>query len=122
MTRRSFPGSDRRLLFSGNASARILDGGDATGNAELTEAKTTAAWYWISSIEVMAPVDAGAIVAFGDSITDGTTSMVNADKSWPSLLSERLVANTKTGQLKELIAEIKARNLAGPCCIDWSSR
>jgi len=41
--------------------------------------------YWISSVDVMAPADAAAIVAFGDSITDGTTSTVNANKSWPSL-------------------------------------
>ena len=50
----------------------------------------------------MAPADAGAIVAFGDSITDGTTSTVDANRSWPSLLSERLVANPATANISVL--------------------
>jgi lysophospholipase L1-like esterase len=32
--------------------------------------------------------------ALGDSITDGATSTVNANKSWPSQLAERLAANS----------------------------
>jgi lysophospholipase L1-like esterase len=36
------------------------------------------------------------IVAFGDSITDGATSTPNTDRSWPSQLAERLVANKST--------------------------
>ena len=76
--------------------------GDTTGQAEMTDATTTRAWYWISSVDVMAPADAGAIVAFGDSITDGTTSTVDANRSWPTLLSERLVANQATANVSVL--------------------
>ena len=76
--------------------------GDTTGQPEMADATTTRAWYWISSVDVLAPADAGAIVAFGDSITDGTTSTVDANRSWPSLLSERLVANPATADLSVL--------------------
>jgi len=76
--------------------------GDTTGQSEMDDATTTRAWYWISSVDVLAPADAGAIVAFGDSITDGTTSTVDANRSWPSLLSERLVANRATADISVL--------------------
>jgi lysophospholipase L1-like esterase len=76
--------------------------GDSTAAAEMTDATTTAAWYWISSIDVLAPADAAAIVAYGDSITDGATSTVNTNHSWPSLLAERLAANPATANLSIL--------------------
>ena len=39
-----------------------------------------------------APDDARLIVAFGDSITDGTASTLNGDDRWPDVLSRRLHA------------------------------
>jgi lysophospholipase L1-like esterase len=87
--------------------------GDATAQAEMAQAKTTTAWYWISSVDVMAPADAAAIVAYGDSITDGTTSTVNANKSWPSLLSERLVANPATANVSVLNLGIAGNRVLG---------
>jgi lysophospholipase L1-like esterase len=87
--------------------------GDTTGQAEMTDATTTRAWYWISSVDVLAPADAGAIVAFGDSITDGTTSTVDANRSWPSLLSERLVANPATANISVLNMGIAGNQILG---------
>jgi len=40
----------------------------------------------------MAPADTRVIVAFGDSITDGTASTMNGDDRWPDVLSRRLHA------------------------------
>jgi lysophospholipase L1-like esterase len=74
----------------------ISGAGDLTGAASLTDAKTSASWYYISGVDVAAPADAAVIVAFGDSITDGATSTVDTDHSWPSLLAKRLVANPAT--------------------------
>src|SRR5215831_2369223 len=69
----------------------------ATGNVAsapaLEDATTTRSWYWTSAVDVMAPADAGAIVAFGDSITDGATSSNDADRSWPSILAARLASS-----------------------------
>jgi lysophospholipase L1-like esterase len=79
----------------------------------MADATTTRAWYWISSVDVLAPQDAGAIVAFGDSITDGTTSTVDANRSWPSLLSERLVANPATASLSVLNMGIAGNQVLG---------
>jgi lysophospholipase L1-like esterase len=51
---------------------------------------TTASWFFLDAIEMTAPADAFAIMAFGDSITDGTASTMNGDDRWPNVLSRRL--------------------------------
>ena len=45
--------------------------GNVTGQATLDATTTTTAYLWLSAVDVLAPAAAGAIVAFGDSITDG---------------------------------------------------
>ena len=66
--------------------------GNHAGEADLPGATTTAAWFFLSRVEVVAPQQAGAIVAFGDSITDGTRSTVNTNNRWPDHLAKRLQA------------------------------
>jgi hypothetical protein len=39
---------------------------------------STASWYFLDALDMMAPADARTIVAFGDSITDGTASTMNS--------------------------------------------
>ena len=39
---------------------------------------------------MLAPAAAGAIVAFGDSITDGVAATLDSDRAWPSLLAAKL--------------------------------
>jgi len=73
--------------------------GDATMEQAIKDAATTQSWYWLASVDVLAPADAGAIVAFGDSITDGARSTPNTDSSWPSRLARRLSANRDTAHL-----------------------
>jgi len=53
---------------------------------------TTASWYFLDAVEVMAPADTVVVAAFGDSITDGTASTLNGDDRWPDVLSRRLHA------------------------------
>jgi lysophospholipase L1-like esterase len=65
------------------------------------------AWFWLAGVEVMASRQTGAIVTFGDSITDGTQSTVDANNRWPDQLARRLMAqpgNQKMGMLNEGIA------------------
>ncbi len=70
--------------------------GDFTGQSEFPVAGTTQQYYWIASVEVDAPAEAGAIVAFGDSITDGARSTPDTNNSWPALLAARLGADKAT--------------------------
>lgn len=73
--------------------------GDFSARAEFPLAGTTQQYYWISSIEVAASPDASAIVAFGDSITDGARSTPGTNNSWPALLAARLRANKATANV-----------------------
>jgi lysophospholipase L1-like esterase len=87
--------------------------GDVTGAAELTGATTTPAWLWISGIEVMAPANAGAIVVLGASSAAGTTSTPNTNRSWPSVLAERLQANPATKHLSVINMGIGGNRVLG---------
>lgn len=53
---------------------------------------STASWYFLDAVDMMAPAGTPVIVAFGDSITDGTASTLNGDDRWPNVLSRRLAA------------------------------
>lgn len=64
--------------------------GDFTKETNFAADRMTNAWYYISGVHVPAPAGTKVVVAFGDSITDGATSTVNADADWPSQLAKRL--------------------------------
>jgi lysophospholipase L1-like esterase len=69
-------------------------GSGALGAAEdeTVFAYTTASWFFLDAVDMMAPADTQVIVGFGDSITDGTASTMNGDDRWPDVLSRRLKA------------------------------
>ncbi len=70
--------------------------GNVTGNESMPEPIATTACTWLSSVDVMAPKNAYAIVALGDSITDGYSTTTDADMAWPALLAKRLGKNKTT--------------------------
>jgi lysophospholipase L1-like esterase len=63
--------------------------GDATGAADLPGAALTTSWHFLTSVDVRTRGGA-TVVAFGDSITDGANSSVDANLRWPSILAARL--------------------------------
>ena len=53
----------------------------------------TQSWYLLSGLDVLAPRrDRGAVVAFGDSITDGVGSPLGANARYPNDLARRFAA------------------------------
>ena len=52
---------------------------------------STTSWYFLDEVD-MATTATKGIVAFGDSITDGTGTTINGDDRWPDVLSRRLHA------------------------------
>jgi len=66
--------------------------GNHAGEADFAGATTTNQWFFLARVEVSAPETAGAVVAFGDSITDGTRSTPNTNNRWPDELARRLAA------------------------------
>ena len=58
-----------------------------------TGSKTTGSWYFLSAVEVLASADVkGAVVALGDSITDGASSRPDRNERWTDVLARRLLA------------------------------
>jgi len=56
---------------------------------------TTHSWFVLSGVDVYVP-GSSAVVALGDSITDGNHSTSNANHRWPDYLATRLQADQKT--------------------------
>ncbi|WP_299527836.1 SGNH/GDSL hydrolase family protein [uncultured Streptomyces sp.] len=48
------------------------------------------AWRYLTSVEVFSTTATGTVVTFGDSLTAGSGSTVDAESGWPDVLSDRL--------------------------------
>jgi lysophospholipase L1-like esterase len=83
----------------------ISETGNYVGEATLPNTARIQNWFLLSRVEVVAPDAAGAIVAFGDSITDGTRSTPDTNSRWPDHLARRLLGQGLTlGVLNAAIA------------------
>ncbi len=69
----------------------VSSAGNHTGSSALPVATTTNAWFFLARVEVLPAGEAGAIVAFGDSLTDGTASTPNTNNRWPDHFARRLL-------------------------------
>ena len=75
---------------SGAGNFAAEEGANAFATA--TGSKTTGSWYFLSAVEVLAPADVkGAVVALGDSITDGASSRPDKNERWTDVLARRLL-------------------------------
>jgi lysophospholipase L1-like esterase len=96
--------------FEARQSVYISTSGDFSANAVMpvdAAASAFPAWYWIAGVEVRTSKQTGAIVAFGDSITDGTHSTQDKNQRWPDQLAERVInqpGNHDMGILNEGIS------------------
>ena len=66
--------------------------GNAAGAASIDHSETITSWAFLTAVEVSVPEATSAVVAFGDSITDGARSTVDANHRWPDILASRLLA------------------------------
>jgi lysophospholipase L1-like esterase len=73
--------------------------GNHTASPTIPIASTQLSYYWLAAIEVDAVPDARLIVAFGDSITDGSQSTPDTNNPWPAILATRLAANKATANI-----------------------
>ncbi|HEX3877137.1 MAG TPA: SGNH/GDSL hydrolase family protein [Bryobacteraceae bacterium] len=65
--------------------------GDQTSAASLTSPSKITSWVFLSSVEVLNANTSATLVAFGDSITDGSHSTIDANHRWPDFLAVRLL-------------------------------
>ena len=84
----------------------VSTAGDYAGSESGTAFTTPSqSWYFADDVDVLAgPPTRGTIVAFGDSITDGYQSTVNANARWPNDLARRILAGPP-GQVHPVVDE-----------------
>ena len=80
----------------GSRATSYVAAGNLVSAAELPGAKKVEHWYFIAGVDVVAPPEAFAIVALGDSITDGHGATTNGNDRWTDVLARRLQENKST--------------------------
>lgn len=76
--------------------------GDYTGATTVPVFATKTSWFFVSGVEVKASERTRAIVTFGNSITDGYCSTLDANRRWPNFLAKRLLASRHKSKLAVL--------------------
>ena len=79
-------------IHYGAQQTNYIGPGDLTGAAEMSQPATIPSWVFLTGVDALAPEAASTLVAFGDSITDGARSTVDANRRWPDILAERMRA------------------------------
>ena len=95
------------LALTTNYAAR----GDALTSPTLTQPTPIMQWRFLKNIEVSGGSSGAAIVAFGDSITDGHASTPDANRRWPDELAKRLQADKRLNGLGVLNEGISGNRL-----------
>ncbi|HEV2443638.1 MAG TPA: SGNH/GDSL hydrolase family protein [Steroidobacteraceae bacterium] len=94
----------RQTSHPGSRETSFLVHGNHVADATLPGAATIAHWYFISGVDVRKSTAGAAIVALGDSLTDGHGTSDNTDTRWPDDLARRLEASPATRGLSVLNA------------------
>jgi lysophospholipase L1-like esterase len=71
--------------------------GNHSGAATLPVTGTTQSWFFLARVEVAGAQQAPVVVAFGDSITDGSLSTPDSNNRWPDHLARRLKGGSGAG-------------------------
>jgi lysophospholipase L1-like esterase len=73
--------------------------GNVVGAKTLDSLTEIRSWPFVKGVDVKVPAQGAAVVAFGDSITDGAFAANNQNARWPDELARRLLANPKTAEI-----------------------
>ena len=84
----------------------VSEPGNHAGAAKLPTQATTQNWFVIHRVDVLAPASVGGLVAYGDSITDGTRSTPDTNNRWPDHLVRRMLTQTPPLQVGVMNAAI----------------
>lgn len=66
--------------------------GDFTAEVDMPVESSPQSWMFLCGVDALVSEPTGVVVAFGDSITDGAFSSPDANRRWPDVLAQRLVA------------------------------
>lgn len=80
----------------GSRTTSFVANGYAVSNANFAGADKKDAWWALTGIDVLAPMTSKAVLAIGDSITDGNGTLYNYNTRWTDFLAARLGTNGPT--------------------------
>lgn len=80
----------------GSRTTSYILSGDKSNSTDFAGSTKTDHWYVVNTIDVKAPLEAGAVAILGNSITDGRGSTTNLQNRWPDIFSESLQKNAAT--------------------------
>jgi lysophospholipase L1-like esterase len=86
----------RQTAHPGSRATSYYLHGNLVNAPTLTEPKLVDHWYQVSEIDVQAAPGAAAVVALGDSITDGHGATTNGNDRWTDVLAQRLQSKAET--------------------------
>jgi lysophospholipase L1-like esterase len=98
--------------FTARQTAYISKFGNFLHETTLPLQQTSESSYFLSSVLVEADEACRSVVCFGDSITDGTASTVDANSRWPDHLAARLAAAGRLERLTVLNQGLDGNRLA----------
>ncbi len=79
------------MHFWAQHASYVSGPGDLSAKADISPESTSTSWYFLSDVEVWAADRAvSAVVALGDSITDGVGAKQGTYEDWPDQLAKRL--------------------------------
>ncbi|KAB1142663.1 SGNH/GDSL hydrolase family protein [Streptomyces luteolifulvus] len=76
----------------------VADGDRTEDVTSAAYTEQTEAWRYLTALDVFSNEADGTVVVLGDSLTDGITSTVNANRRWTDVLSERLRGAVAAGR------------------------
>ena len=109
----------------GSRTTSFIQNGNVVSSASMPSASTTLHWYIITGVEVLADASSLAVVALGDSITDGRGSTNDLNTRWPDYLAARLQTNPPTAVAAVVNMGIGANAIfggAGPAAVNRFDR
>ena len=110
------PGTVQASTLHGTAlqTGYVSSSGDFTNTSAIKVERTITVWPFLTAVDV----DAGgpAIVALGDSITDGTRSTVDANSRWTDVLARRL--HSPRDALGDMRSEARGGRHARPSVVN----
>jgi lysophospholipase L1-like esterase len=94
-------------------------GSRTSDESEFSFPQSSISWYFLDAVYMTAPPETKVVIAFGDSITDGSASTLNGDDRWPDVLARRLHA--ASGNRYSVVNEgIGGNEIIGPA--DYASK
>jgi lysophospholipase L1-like esterase len=84
---------DALTSHPGSRTTSYLVPGEHVADTDLVDAVPVEHWYLLGSVDVTAGPEAGAVVALGDSLTDGRGSTTDGNDRWTDQLAARLHAS-----------------------------